>query len=234
MNHDQNPPDSTLTLELYDAVSNLATPERPPLVAITTKGRAYRRRRLAGFVGLAMTGAAAGTALLVALSATGAAPARSTGPTRLATPASRPATTLPTIQTAAFILTSNANGTDTLTLNMSQMLDPAALQQALTQHGIAALVKDDSYCTSNPAPPDPVSAGVLSIHPPGGTPHGLVPAPAGPPPGQVQEMAAHTETVINPAAIPPGTELFFGYSSNLHAIFTDLIYTNSYTCGKNP
>jgi hypothetical protein len=47
-------------------------------------------------------------------------------------------------------------------------------------------------------------------------------------------MAAHTETVIDPAAIPSGTELFFGYSTTIHAIFTDLIYTSSYSCSSNP
>ena len=54
---------------------------------------------------------------------------------------------------------------------MSQMLDPATLQQALTQHGIPALVKTGTYCSSNPAAPDPVSIGVLSIQPPAGPPH---------------------------------------------------------------
>ena len=33
---------------------------------------------------------------------------------------------------------------------MNQMLDPATLQQALTQHGIPALVKTGTYCTSTP------------------------------------------------------------------------------------
>jgi hypothetical protein len=47
-------------------------------------------------------------------------------------------------------------------------------------------------------------------------------------------MAANTATVINPAAIPSGTELFFGYSSGFHAVFTDLIDTDSYTCSSNP
>ena len=41
-------------------------------------------------------------------------------------------------------------------------------------------------------------------------------------------------TVINPAAMPSGTELFFGYSSTIHALFTDLIYTSSYTCNNGP
>jgi hypothetical protein len=32
-------------------------------------------------------------------------------------------------------------------------------------------------------------------------------------------MAARTVTVINPAVLPSGTELFFGYSTNIHAVF---------------
>jgi hypothetical protein len=38
-------------------------------------------------------------------------------------------------------------------------------------------------------------------------------------------------TAINPAAMPPGTELFFGYF-NSHGLFSDLIYTRSYTCSN--
>ena len=71
-----------------------------------------------------------------------------------------------TIRTAAFTLTRNANGTDTLTLTNSQIFDPAAFQQALAQHGIPALVKTGTYCTSNPPAPDPASIGVLSLRAP--------------------------------------------------------------------
>jgi hypothetical protein len=71
---------------------------------------------------------------------------------------------------------------------------------------------------------------VLSIQPPAGSPGHAVPAPGYPTPSQVLQIAAHTATVINPAGLPPGTELFFGYFSNVHAVFTDLIYTGSYTC----
>lgn len=230
MNHDEHPNDSVLTRELRDSLSELAAPGRPPLAAITSKGRVHRRWRLAGFAGLGVTGAAAGTALAVGLTgALAAAPARSTG-TNAAAPAGSTSTRTGTIRTAAFTLTSNANGTDTLTLTMSQMLDPAELQQALTQHGIPALVKTGSYCTSSPAP---AAAGVLSVRLPA-APHTMVPVPPGPAPSQVKELAARTVTVINPAAIPSGTELFFGYSSSIHAVFTDLIYTSSYTCSNNP
>jgi hypothetical protein len=58
----------------------------------------------------------------------------------------------------------------------------------------------------------------------------MVPAPRGPAPGEVTQLAARTVTVINPA----GTELLFGYSNSIHAVFTDLIYTSSYTCSSNP
>jgi hypothetical protein len=231
MNHDEHPNDSVLTRELRDSLSELAAPGRPPLAAITSRGRAHRRWRLAGLAGLCATGAAAGAALAVGLTgALAAAPARSTG-TNAAAPARSTSTRTGTIRTAAFTLTSNANGTDTLTLTISQMLDPAELQLALTQHGIPALVKTGSYCTSSPAP---AAVGVLSVRLPAGLPRTMVPAPPGPAPSQVKELAARTVTVINPAAIPSGTELFFGYSSSIHAVFTDLIYTSSYTCSNNP
>ncbi len=235
MNHDENPNDSALSRELRDALSELAVPERPPLTAITSMSRAHQRRRLAGLAGLGASAAAVGAALTLGLTgALGAAPTRSTGPTGVAVPAPNTTTTPGTIQTPAFILTSNVNGTDTLTLTMNQILDPGTLQQALTQHGIPALVKTGTYCMSNPAPPDPVSVGVLTIQLPDGVPHTMVPAPNGPAPSEVQQMAAHTATVINPAAMPSGTELFFGYSNSIHAVFTDLIYTNAYTCSSNP
>jgi hypothetical protein len=48
----------------------------------------------------------------------------------------------------------------------SQVFNPAALQQALAQHGIPALVQAGIYCWSNPAAPDPGSLGVLFIRPP--------------------------------------------------------------------
>jgi|HubBroStandDraft_6_1064221.scaffolds.fasta_scaffold663696_1 hypothetical protein len=136
-----------------------------------------------------------------------------------------------TIRTAAFTLTRNANGTDTLTLTHSQIFDPAAFQQALAQHGIPALVKTGTYCTSNPPAPDPASIGVLSLRapvkqePPRGVFTHLTPS-------EMNRIAAGTRTVINPAAMPTGTELFFSYVNSGHALFFDLIYTSSYTCSN--
>lgn len=221
MIHDENPNDSVLTLELRDALSQLATPERPPLVAIKSRGRARQRRRLATFTGLGISGVAASLAVAFGLAgAPSSAPTQGTG-TRTSTG---------TIRTAGFTLASNANGTDTLTLNRSQMLNAATLQQALTQDGIPALVETGTYCLSSPPAPGPVSIGVLSVQPPVGSPDGALPVPSGAAPSDVKVIAGNTVTVINPAAIPPGTELFFGYSSNEQAIFTDLIDTNSYSC----
>jgi hypothetical protein len=53
----------------------------------------------------------------------------------------------------AFTLTSNSNGTDTLTVTNGELTDPAALQRALAEHGIPALVKINTICQSNHAPP---------------------------------------------------------------------------------
>ena len=183
--------------------------------------RRAHRRRLAGFAGLGGAGVAAGTALALGLTGVlGAAPARSTATIRTAAPARSTGT----IRTAAFTLTSNANGTDTLTLSHSQMLDPAALQQALVQHGIPALVRTGTSCSSHPAAPDPYSIGVLSNRP--------RVKPAAPYSAALSRRVAHTVTVINPAAMPSGTELFFGYFNSDQALFFDLIYTNSYTCSN--
>jgi hypothetical protein len=235
MNYDGNPNDSVLTMELRDALSELATPRRPPLKTITNRSSRRQRRRLAGFACLGATVAAAVAALALGVTAgLNAAPTRSANAIRSKAPAHSTGPTADTIRTPAFILTGNVNGTDTLTLTMSQVLDAATLQQALTEHDIPALVKSGTYCTSNPAPPDPVSAGVLSIQPPAGSPHETVTTPSSPPASQVNQMAAHTVTVINPAALPSGTELFFGYSSTDHAVFTDLIDTGSYTCSDTP
>ena len=236
MNHHEHPNDSTLTRELRDSLSELATPERPPLAAITNRGRAHRRRRLAGFAGLGATGVAAGTALALGLTGVlGAAPARGTGTIRLgAAPARSTSSSTGTIRTAAFTLTSNANGTDTLTLTHSQMFDPAALQRALAQHGIPALVKTDASCSSSPPAPDPGSLGVLSIRPPVESPRFAALVPGDLKSSDLNRIVDHTVTVINPAAMPSGTELFFGYFNSDHLLAVNLIYTKSYTCSNGP
>jgi hypothetical protein len=203
-----------------------------PAEQIVSRGHAIRaggHRRLA--TGITAAAAAVSVALALGLSgALGAAPHSGAGPIRGTGTISDAAT----ISTAAFILTRNANGTDTLTLTMGQMLDSAVLQQALAHNGIRALVKTGTYCWSSPAAPDPANIGVLAVRLPVTPPHTMVPAPAGPAPSELKQIAARTETVINPVAMPAGTELFFGYSTSIHALFTDLIYTSSYTCSTSP
>jgi hypothetical protein len=196
------------------------------------------RRLIASITVIASAGS---MALALSLSgALGGAPARGTGTIGTAAPARNagrsgneaPARGTGRIQTAAFTLTSNANGTDTLTLRltMRRMFDPAGLQQVLTRHGIPAVVKIDTFCSSTPAAPDPASIGVLSVRPPIKPHLGLVPARNGPAPSALKQLAARTVMVINPAAIPSGTKLFFDYSSSGHTLFTSLINTSSYTC----
>jgi RNA polymerase sigma factor (sigma-70 family) len=139
-----------------------------------------------------------------------------------------------TVMAAAFTLTRNTNGTDTLTLTNSQVFDPAALQRALAQHGIPALVKTGTYCSSHPTAPDPGSLGVLSIRPPVKLQpgEGAVQLPSNLTPGARNWIIDHTVTVISPAKMPSGTELFFSYFNSSHVLFFDLIYTSSYTCSN--
>jgi hypothetical protein len=213
--------ESLLTRQLHERLSDLAVPKPPALAVITGKGRVHRRRRHVRFAGLGVTGLATGTALAFGLVAALGAVSHST------------AANANTMQNTGFVLTADADGTDTLTLAASQMFDAAALQQVLVQHGIPALVKTDSYCWSTPAPPN--TAAVLSAKPPAGSSH---PSPALSPgnakPGTHQFTENVVVTVINPAAMPPGAELFFGYLDGGRTIFFDLIYTASHTCGTEP
>jgi hypothetical protein len=127
---------------------------------------------------------------------------------------SAPARGAGTIQTTAFTLVSHANGTATLTINLNVLLDPATLQSDLQHDGIPALVTSGSFCSS-----DPVPAGINQVLPPEPK------APAETP------IASRTLT-IDPAAMPAGTELSFGYFplSPGGETAVGLIDTGSYTC----
>ena len=216
MNYDEPRDDSALTAELVDSLAEVAVPGRPALAAITGRGRVHRRRRLAGFAGLGGSGAAAVIALVVGLTGVfGAAPAR-TG----------------TEQTAAFILTSYTNGT--VSLKLSQVFDPAALQRALAQHGIPALAETGTYCSSNPAVPAPVGRRVLSI--PRGRPEILQSGNWPVRPSQLAPFVDPVTMVLDPEAMPSGTELFIANFDLGHTIFVSVIYTSSHTCitGQQP
>ena len=162
-------------------------------------------------VATGITAAAAAAAVVLGLGLSGAfgsSPARATA----------------TIRTTAFTLTSYSNGTDTLTLNPGELLDPAALQHDFRQYGIPAVVTTGSLCTSAPAP-----AGFSQA----------VTAPAGT--GEGTPSGDQPTITISPSAIPAGTELSVGdfqltsgqYPGSQQADVV-LITTNSYTCNGTP
>jgi hypothetical protein len=162
---------------------------------IISRGQTIRARRRipAAVSGLAVVAAAAMVAAAGLSGAFGSAP--STG----------------TIRTMAFTLTTNANGTATLTINPRVLLEPSTLQSDLQQDGIPAHVTTGSFCASDPTP-------------------------AGFPQVVSQASSPTTVTVtINPKAMPAGTELSFGnfqYSASSSDTEIELIDTNSYTCSS--
>ena len=194
-------------IQARDSLCGSPIAKPPPVQAILARSRGQRhRRRVAG---LSVAGTAGVTALALGLAGVfgGHNPA--------------PAGT--TIRTAAFTLAKHANGTATLTLTQDQVFNPGALQQALQQDGIPALVETGSYCSSSPALPAATLAAALSLQLPDGTPvSGNQPVPA------------DAVTVIDPAAMPAGTELFFGYFNNASTLTGNLIYSSSYTCSSSP
>jgi hypothetical protein len=189
------------------SLSGIPMASPPDVEAMMARGRARRWRRLSGVAGLSV--AVAGTALALGLTGVlGAGPARAPG----------------TIRTVSFTLVSNSNGTATLTINPSELLDAAALQNDLQQYGIPAMVTSGSFCSSDPAPAG--FSQVVSFYPP--------------PPvsgfAQLQKGVRPTVT-FNPAAMPAGTELSFGdfqLSSGRQQADFVLINTSSYTCTNTP
>jgi hypothetical protein len=129
---------------------------------------------------------------------------------------SAPAQVAGTIRTAAFTLTANANGTDTLTIKPRVLLEPRLLQNDLAKYGIPAKVTTGGVCSSNPAP-----AGFLRVVSFG-------------PPSRHQGAVRNPTITINPAAMPKGTELSFGnykLADGQGAAFT-LMNKSHYTCSS--
>jgi hypothetical protein len=206
--------DNEILRTAASSLSALPVAAPPDAKAIMARGRTRRHYRRAG-VGLAGTAVAAVSAIGVAsVLAGGPAPASATG----------------TIHTLAFTLAKNHNGSVMLTLTQDQVFNPDALQQALAQDGIPALVQTDTWCTSNPAGGFTFSGSagtlnqILSIQLPDGSPV------TGPPGQQKTPVPPDAVTVIYPAAIPAGTELFFDYQNNDHGLTGDLLNIGSYTC----
>jgi hypothetical protein len=120
------------------------------------------------------------------------------------------------IRTTAFTLVEHADGTVTLTINLFTVLDPGTLQGDLQRDGIPAIVTTGSFCSSAPAP-----AGFAQVV-----------TTAGP-------KGSRTMT-IDPAAMPDGTELSFGYFHTAPTAGTPageaaalaLIDTDSHNCAS--
>ena len=196
---------------LRDWSGELAVPAPPHIGAITTKGRRLLRRRRFAVAGVSVGCAAAATALTFSLIGV-AGPAATS---RVSTPVGRSGgnqSGLPArIQTAAFTLVSNDDGTVTLTIHPDELFEPGALESDLAQYGIAALVTPGRICSSDPSP-----AGL----------------------DQVESWDPGSPTVdatitIDPSAIPVGTELSFGtldLKEGVQASYSSLIDPSAYTC----
>ena len=163
--------DNDLLSPVRDSLSGLHM--QTPVERVMKTGTARRRRRRA-----TLTGLATASGVTLALIATSLGSASHTAPPG----AGRP-------QLAAFTLPSGPAGATNLTLNKDGgPLDPAAIRQALAQHGIPAVVTVGELCDTNPDPD-----GVAQV---------ISPAPQA------------DGVTINPAAIPQGTELSFGLFPN--------------------
>jgi hypothetical protein len=193
MNDNDELNDSAVLSAVRDSVSGLPLPTAPHLQAIAARGRARRRRRLAG-VSLASAGACAALGVALAGGWGSAGPAsHQTGP------AAHHQT--PAVHLAAFTVVANPDGSTTLTLGPGQVINPNAVRRALAEHGIPALVTAGQFCRTADQPP-PGVGDVVVIRGPKMRPVGT----AGRSPG--------AGIVIYGSRIPRGVELSIGYRQN--------------------
>jgi hypothetical protein len=178
---------------------------RPDTIIAAVRARSRRRRVSVAAAGLT-------TAALIAVVASGLNASDTRGRTA-------PTAGAPTARFAAFDLVSNGDGTSTYTLSPDLLSDtPAALTATLAQHGIPAIVRQGSFCSSDPAP-----GGIAQI---------LVPA-ASTSQGQPGDDKA---VAIDPSAIPTGTELSIGLftTEGSTAVRLALVSMNDYSCVDMP
>jgi hypothetical protein len=149
-----------------------------PVGDILARGSTRRRQRRLTGLGVTAMVVVAGMAVGVPAftgSAPPAPPAASTGAAG-------------SLQLAAFSVVRNPNGTATLTLPKSRILDPEAVRRALADAGVPAIIKIGSFCHAE---------GKSARH------DGVVSSQKGPDGAVI--------IVIDPSAMPPGTQLSFGY-----------------------
>jgi hypothetical protein len=197
-----------------DSISGLTMPAAPRVQAITARGRARQRRRLAE---LSVAGAGACAALVVGLAGTGG----SAGPAPQAGHPAQRSTTTP-VQLAAFSVAAGPDGATTLTLYPGQVANPDAVRQALAEHGIPALVTAGKFCRTADQPAPGVGA-VVDL----GQQKNIQPGSGAKP----------SPIVIYGSKIPSGVELSIGYRQNAqeNEISFSLIQTGApLTCVSLP
>jgi hypothetical protein len=200
--HDELSDDDVLRAA-SECLSERPVASPPDVESIMGWGRTRQRRRSFAVAGLSTAGLAAVSALALAL-----------------TGVLGPVQTHGTINTVAYTLVRNSDGTATLTLNPGELFDPVALQGDLAQYGIPAKVNTGSFCSTDPAP-----AGFSQV----------VTLPG---PGTSQAGSGPSSTItIDPAAMPNGTELSIGnfqLTSGDQQADVALIDASSYTCTSTP
>jgi hypothetical protein len=189
---------------LRGSLDGVPMPARPPLEAITPRGRSHRRTRHSGIASLFVAGAAAGAALTVALIGGG-----NPGQGMLATVTQGSHHAPQAIRTAGYTLISDTSGKVKLTINPMRLFHPAALQSDLARFGIPAKVTDGRLCQSHPEPAGLSRVVTINYH-------------------------ARPQTItFDPKGIPRGTELSIGrFFLKMHVQLVDtvLIRTGTFTC----
>jgi len=210
--------DGAVLSAVRDSISGVPMPMAPRLEVIQARGRARRRRRVAG---LSVAAAGACAALVVGLA--GGAPAAR--PTQQA--GSAPAHHhVSAVHLVAFTVAAGPDGTTTLTLYPGQVADPSAVRQALAEHGIPALVTAGEFCRTA-VQPDPGVGDVVTI--------------SGPKQIQIagngQPTARPGPIVIYGSRIPSGVELSIGYRQDAtqnEISFTLIVAGAPTTCTSIP
>jgi len=160
-----------------------------PVEKVFAASRSRRHRRLSGLTATAVAAVGAAAAIALTLGG-GQAPARSGSALSTSALTTRPLSAGPgPVSLAAFSVTSGPGGSTTLIVRKGSQyqLAPAALRQALAQHGIPALVTVGSFCRSTPEP-----AGIGQLLSP------------------LTLADGSDAMVINGQAMPPGTRLSIG------------------------
>lgn len=154
---------------------------RTPVETIVASGRTRRRHRRSALTAAGALAVTGLTAGALALSGSGAAPPVRAGGDSGGNSGSG-------VQLAAFSVVSNPNGTATVTLVKGPGINPDSLSRALGGAGVPAIIRVGSFCRSHGDAPK--ASGVLTSE---------------------RRSDGSVILVINPKAMPRGTELSIGF-----------------------